>query len=138
MPGKGVWAPQQKFGTKATIGAVVGTALGAVMGRKSGPFVAAAYSVGGLVLGHEVGAMFDKVDQMYAASLLDQTLHRNPDGQMSTWSNPNKPVTVTAGPVSTNGDCREFVSDVTVKGQTRQVRGTACKRNGVWELREMY
>ena len=73
LPGKGVWAPQNNSGVKATIGALGGAAAGAYLGSKSGPLAAATYGVVGLVLGHEVGAMFDKIDAIAAASLLDRT-----------------------------------------------------------------
>ncbi|SVC83350.1 uncharacterized protein METZ01_LOCUS336204, partial [marine metagenome] len=65
LPGKGVWAPKQKFGPKATIGAVIGAGAGAYVGGRGGsPLSTAVGSVVGLVLGYQVGATFDKVDQM--------------------------------------------------------------------------
>ena len=85
IPGKGVWAPKPKFGKKATFGAVGGAALGAALGAGKSPLTTAAYSVACLVIGHEVGSHFDKVDQIYATTLLKQTLSTNRDGQLSTW-----------------------------------------------------
>ena len=127
------------FSKKATFGAMGGAVAGAYLGAQSGdPLIAAAGSVAGLVLGHEVGAHFDKVDQMYATMLLRQSLNNNKDGEVSTWSNPNKPVVVTAAPVATNGNCREFVSRVQVGNDPRQIRGTACMENNEWTLKELY
>ena len=125
-------------GIKATVGALGGAALGAALGAGKSPLVAAGYSVAGLVIGHEVGSHFDKVDQIYATTLLKQTLSTNRDGQLSTYRNPNKGFTVTQGPVASNGNCREFVSNVQVGKEYRKVRGTACMENGVWIMKELY
>ena len=139
LPGRGVWAPKPMFSKKATFGAMGGAVAGAYLGAQSGdPLIAAAGSVAGLVIGYEVGDHFDKVDQMYATMLLRQSLNNNKDGEVSTWSNPNKPIVVTAAPVATNGNCREFVSDVHVEKETRQIRGTACMENNEWTLKELY
>jgi len=139
LPGRGVWAPEPMFGKKATFGAIGGAVTGAYLGAQSGnPLTAAAGSVAGLVIGYEVGAHFDKVDQLYATMLLRRSLNNNKDGEVSTWSNPNKPVVVTAAPVATNGNCREFVSNVHVEKETRQIRGTACMENNEWTLKELY
>jgi len=70
--------------------------------------------------------------------LMQRVLDHGRDGEIGYWKNPNKPVAIATKAVSTNGDCREFVTKVTVKGEARQVRGTACKRNGEWEVKEMY
>ena len=137
LPGKGVWAPQQSF-NKSMFGAAGGAAAGAALGSKSGPLVAAAYSVVGLVLGHEIGATFDKVDQMYATMTLRSALNNNANGQVSTWTNPDKQVAVTAAPIATNGNCREFVTTVQVKKSQRKMKGTACMINNEWVLRELY
>ena len=125
-------------GIKATVGALGGAALGAALGAKKSPLAAAGFSVAGLVIGREIGSHFDKVDQIYATSLLKQTLSNNRDGQLSTWQNPNKGFSVTQGPVASNGNCREFVSNVQVGREYRKVRGTACMENGVWIMKELY
>jgi len=139
LPGRGVWAPKPMFSKKATFGAIGGAATGAYLGAQSGdPLVTAAMSVAGLVIGYEVGAHLDKVDQLYATMLLRKSLNNNKDGEVSSWSNPNKQVVVTAAPVATNGNCREFVSNVHVEKETRQIRGTACMENNEWTLKELY
>jgi len=137
IPGRGVWAPKQSGITKAKIGAVGGAAAGAYLGRGD-PLTSAAGAVVGMVVGHEVGAHFDKVDRIYATMLLRQTLTTNSNGQMSTWANPDKGFTVTQGPVATNGNCREFVSKVTVGKELRNIRGTACLENNEWIMKEVY
>ena len=137
LPGKGVWAPKQSF-NKSMIGAVGGAAAGAALGSKGGPFVAAAYSVVGLVVGHEIGATLDKIDQIHATMLLRQSLSNNVNGQVSTYTNPNKQIAVTAAPIATNGNCREFVTTVQVKKSQRKMKGTACMINNEWVLRELY
>ena len=139
LPGKGVWAPKPMIGGKALVGAIGGTVAGAYVGARSGnPLTTAIGSVVGLILGHEVGAAFDKIDQMHGAMLMQRVLDHGRDGEIGYWKNPNKPVAIATKAVSTNGDCREFVTKVTVKGEARQVRGTASKRNGEWEVKEMY
>ena len=90
LPGRGVWAPE-RVDRKATFGAIGGTVTGAYLGAQSGdPLIAAAGSVAGLVIGHEVGAHFDKVDQMYSTMTLRKALNNNQDCQFSTWKSPNK------------------------------------------------
>ena len=139
IPGKGVWAPKQSSFNKARIGAIGGAALGAFAGAKSGdPLTAAAYTVVGLVVGHEVGAHLDKVDQIHATLLLQQSLSNNVNGQVSTWSNPAKQVMVKAAPVTTNGNCREFITTVQVGQSQKNMKGTACKQNNEWVLKELY
>ena len=73
------------------------------MGRGD-PLTSAAGAVVGMLIGHEVGATFDKVDQIHATMLLKQTLTSNPNRQRSTWSNPDKGFTLTQGPVATRGN----------------------------------
>jgi surface antigen len=125
------------FGKKATVGALGGAAAGAYLGGGD-PLASAGYAVVGMVLGHTVGDHFDKVDHIYGTMLIKQSLNHNPDGVSSTWKNPNKNVVVTNTPIATNGTCREFITDVQVSNKMRKMRGTACKHNGVWELKELY
>ena len=141
IPAKGVWASKESFWstdvTKAKIGAVSGVVIGAALGSGD-PLLSAGGAVAGLVIGHEIGAHFDKVDQIYATLLLKKTLTTNGNGQMSTWENPNKGFSVTQGPVATNGNCREFISKVTVGQELRNVKGTACLENNEWIMKEIY
>ncbi len=138
LPGRGVWAPNDQKGfTKARMGAIGGAVTGAYLGRGD-PLTSATVAVIGMVVGHEIGATFDKVDQIHTTMLLRQTLTNNPNGQMSTWSNPDKGLSVTQGPVATKGNCREFVSKVTVGKELRNIKGTACFENNEWVLKEIY
>ena len=137
IPGRGVWAPKQSGITKSKIGAVGGAVTGAYLGRGD-PLLSATGAVVGMVVGHEIGAHFDKVDQIHATMLLRQTLTNNPNGQMSTWENPQKGFSVTQGPVATKGNCREFISKVTVGKELRNVKGTACLENNEWIMKEIY
>lgn len=138
LPGKGVWAPKPVVtGKKAWLGTIVGAGIGSYAGRGGDPWTLAAFTVGGLVLGHEVGAMFDKVDQMYATMLLRQSLDNSGDYITTAWNSPTKDIQVNATSFNTQGLCREFVTNVTVMGDHKQVEGTACKVNGEWELKEM-
>ena len=138
LPGRGIWANDTPM-SKAKIGAFGGTILGVIMTHSSGdPLLISAAAVGGMLLGHEVGATFDKIDEMYATMLLAQSLTLNDNMQSSTWKNPNKNVAVNVMPVTSEGECREFVTSVQVGKKLEQMRGTACLVNNEWELKEIY
>ena len=82
---------------------------------------------------------FDKIDQKYATKTLRETLKNNRDGQLSTWKSPNKETVYgSTGPVSTHGNCREFVSYVQNGYESLQIGGTACLENNEWILKELY
>ena len=138
IPGKGVWAPKNNKITKAKIGAIAGAFEKGPVSTIESPVTVAAYSVAGMVVGHTVGAHFDKVDQIHATLLLRQTLSSNADGQLSNWTNEKKGFSVTQGPVATKGNCREFVSNVAVGKEYRKLRGTACRENNQWIMKEVY
>ena len=138
LPGRGVWANDTPM-SKAKIGAFSGTILGVLMTHSSGdPLLVSAAAVAGMLVGHEVGATFDKIDEMYATMLLAQSLTLNENMQSSTWKNPNKNVAVNVMPVTSEGECREFVTSVQVGNKLEQMRGTACLVNNEWELKEIY
>ena len=139
LPGKGVWAEESPI-NKAKIGAGIGTAIGIVMTHGSGdPLLISAAAIGGMVLGHEIGATFDKIYQMYATMILAQSLHNNANFESTSWKHPNKNVAVNAMPFTSEGDCREFVTSVQSGGGLKPVRGTAClDNNNEWEVKEIY
>ena len=138
LPGRGVWANDTPM-SKAKIGAFGGTILGVIVTHSSGdPLLISAAAVAGMLVGHEVGATFDKIDEMYATMLLAQSLTLHEDMQSSTWKNPKKNVVVNAMPISTEGECREVVTSVQVDKVLTQMRGTACLVNNEWELKEIY
>ena len=63
LPGRGVWANDTPM-NKAKIGAFGGTILGVLMTHNSGdPLLISAPAVAGMLVGHEVGATFDKIDE---------------------------------------------------------------------------
>ena len=138
LPNKGVWADDKPI-DKSTIGAGMGTILGVVITHSSGdPLLISAAAVAGLVIGHSIGDTFDKIDQMYATMLLSQSLTSNSNFQSSTWKHPHKNIAVNAMPLTTEGECREFVTSVQVNDELKQMRGTACKINNEWQLKEIY
>ena len=138
LPGKGVWAEESPI-NKAKIGAGLGTIAGVIITHSSGdPLLISAAAVAGMVLGHQIGATFDKIDQMYATMLLAQSLHNNENFVSTSWKHPNKNVAVNAMPITTEGNCREFVTSVQVGNELKQMRGTACLINNEWELKELY
>ena len=75
---------------------------------------------------------------MYATMLLSQSLTSNSNFQSSTWKHPHKNIAVNAMPLTTEGECREFVTSVQVNDELKQMRGTACKINNEWQLKEIY
>ena len=138
LPGKGVWADDTKM-SKAKIGGGLGIVAGILATHSSGdPLLISAAAVGGLVLGYHIGDTFDKIDEMYATMLLSQSLDGNNNFQSSTWKHPNKNIAVNAIPITSEGECREFVTSIQVNKELRQMRGTACKINNEWQLKEIY
>ncbi len=138
IPGKGHWAPEKQM-LKADYGAISGSAIAAALASSTDdPLIVASAAVVGLVVGHGVGNTLDKIDQIHATMVLRDSLNYNRDGQSSTWYHPTKNVVVNAMPTVTNGDCREFVTDVQVDKNIKKMRGTACLDNNEWKLKEIY
>ena len=138
LPGKGVWADDNPV-DKSTIGAGIGTVLGVVITHSSGdPLIISAAAVAGMFLGHEVGATFDKIDQMYLHTIFQQSLTNNSNMQSTTWKHPQKNYVINSLPVNTKGGCREFVTSVQSGNGLKQVRGNACFINNEWEVMEIY
>ena len=136
LPGKGVWAPKQTMFTKAKLGAIGGAAIGASMGKD--PTSAAIYGVIGLVVGYSIGDTMDKIDVIHASQMMQTSLNNNVDGEASVYRNLNSQVQVVSTPVSTKGNCREFVTNIEVQNSMRQMRGTACLENNQWIMKEVY
>ena len=139
LPGRGVWASDTPIST-AKIGAYSGTILGVIITHSSGdPLLISAAAVAGMFLGHEVGATFDKIDQMYLHMIFQQSLTNNGNMQSTTWKHPQKNYVINSLPINTNGDCREFVTSVQSGNGLKQVKGTAClDNNNEWEVKEIY
>lgn len=133
------------WGTKETVGTVIGGAGGAwagsTIGKGSGRVVAtAAGTLLGAFLGNQIGRSLDQVDQMRVEQTAQQALERQPDGQPVSWSNPNTGHSGYTTPTSTyrtsQGQyCREYQTAVVIDGQTQSAHGTACRQpDGTWQL----
>ena len=139
LPGKGVWAPKESSSAmfnKAKLGALSGAAVGVYLGKD--PTSAAIYGVLGLLVGYTIGDTMDKIDTLYASQMMQSSMNHNIDGQSSVYINLKNQVQVVSKPLSTDGDCREFVSVIEVQNTMRKMRGTSCKRNGKWEVKNLY
>ena len=138
QPGKGVWANDSPM-DKSVVGAGIGTVIGVIATHGSGdPLLISAAAVAGMFLGHEVGATFDKIDQIYLHTIFQQSLTNNGNMQSTTWKHPEKNYVINSLPVNTNGNCREFVTSVKYGSGLKQVKGNACFINNEWEVKEIY
>ena len=138
QPGKGVWANDSPM-DKSVVGAGIGTVIGVIATHGSGaPLLISAAAVAGMFLGHEVGATFDKIDQIYLHTIFQQSLTNNGNMQSTTWKHPEKNYVINSLPVNTNGNCREFVTSVKSGSGLKQVKGNACFINNEWEVKEIY
>ena len=138
QPGKGVWANDSPM-DKSVVGAGIGTVIGVIATHGSGdPLLISAAAVAGMFLGHEVGATFDKIDQIYLHTIFKQSLTNNGNMQSTTWKHPEKNYVINSLPVNTNGNCREFVTSVKSGSGLKQVKGNACFINNEWEVKEIY
>ena len=138
QPGKGVWANDSPM-DKSVVGAGIGTVIGVIATHGSGdPLLISAAAVAGMFLGHEIGATFDKIDQIYLHTIFQQSLTNNGNMQSTTWKHPDKNYVINSLPVNTNGNCREFVTSVKSGSGLKQVKGNACFINNEWEGKEIY
>jgi len=132
------------YGTKQTIGAASGAALGGLLGAQFGhgkgqlATTAAGAVIGGLV-GSEVGRGLDDVDQM-KAQRAQTTAQSAPIGKTIAWSNPDTGnhgnVTPVREGVADSGEyCREFHHTIVVGDDAQKGYGTACRKpDGSWEI----
>jgi surface antigen len=133
-----------EYGRKQTAGVVVGGVGGAVIGSQFGHGTTqlAATAAGTLIgawIGSEVGKSLDKADQQYATQSADNALERYPDGQASTWENPNTGHAGQTTPTRTyetaQGPCREYQTSVVIDGRKQTAYGTACRQpDGSWKV----
>ena len=125
--------------SKAKIGAGIGTVAGVMLTQSSGdPLLMSAAAVAGLIIGYSIGDTFDKVDRIHANMILAQSLDNNQNFQPSNWTHPKKNIAVNVMPLTSEGECREFVTSIQINKELKQMRGTACKINNEWQLREIY
>lgn len=130
-------SPKQTIGT--ILGAGAGAVLGSQVGDGKGRLVAVALgTLGGAFLGSEIGKTMDEVDRMKAGQTQQAALERNPVGQASSWVNPDSGNSGRITPTRTyqtarGEDCREYQHEVTIKGRTEVITGTACRNaDGTW------
>ena len=137
---------QQGYGTKQTVGAVGGAALGGLLGSQFGSgtgqlAATAAGAVLGGLLGSEIGRSLDEVDRMQMQRANQQATSA-PIGQSITWNNPESgnygAVTPTREGTKSSGEyCREFQQTVTVGGRQEDAYGIACRKpDGSWEIQQ--
>lgn len=133
-------------GTKQTVGALGGAALGGLLGAQFGSgagqlaATAAGVVVGGLV-GSELGRYMDDNDKQMA-DRANQQAQSAPVGQQIAWNNPDSGNSGTVTPIrdgttSTGEYCREFQQTITVGGKTETGVGVACRQpDGSWRVVE--
>jgi surface antigen len=133
------------YGTKETFGTLAGAALGgwagSTIGHGSGRLAATAAGVvlGGLI-GNQIGRGLDEIDRQSAYRAQNVALERYPDGQQSSWDNPNSGnsgYTVPQRTYQTSAGqyCREYQTTIVVGGQAESGYGTACRMpDGSWEI----
>ena len=132
-------------GEKQTLGTLIGAGLGGLAGSQIGSgtgqlaAVGAGVLLGGL-LGSEIGKSLDKADQANLERNAQNTLETAPSGVSSSWVNPDSGNSGSLTPTktyatATGQPCREYVSTVTIDGQTEEVYGTACREpDGTWHF----
>lgn len=133
------------YGTKQTVGALGGAALGgwagSTIGGGTGQIAAtAAGAVLGGLLGSEIGRSMDELDQMKAERAYTRATTA-PVGETISWRNPDSGNYGTVTPVregtqtASGRYCREFQQTVVIGGQREEAYGVACQRpDGTWEV----
>ena len=122
-------------------GSVVGGLLASHIGGGGGKMLAIGLgTMAGAMLGGHIGQQLDEVQQKQVAHTANHSLEHTPDGQASTWRDPNQDVAATVIPVKTyqtsQGQyCREFQQKIEVAGKSENGYGKACRRpDGSWEI----
>ena len=135
---------QQGYGTKQTVGALGGAALGGLLGAQFGSgtgqlaATGAGVLIGGLI-GSEIGRSMDEVDRMKADQAVNRA-HTAPIGETIAWNNPDSgnhgSVTPTRDGTSTSGEyCREFQQSIVIGGRVEEGTGVACRQpDGSWRI----
>ena len=135
LPGKGVWAPEPRYRNKSRIGAVIGSLASAILMRNNDPLVVGLATGGGLLLGYGIGNHLDKVDEIHANMIMQQSLNNNAQGQTTTWT-PNNNFAMSVTPQSSMNQCRKFNTTVQSNGTIKIVNSIACRQSdGQWNLR---
>ena len=130
-----------KQNTGTVLGALGGAAAGAAIGDKDNWWWAAGLgALAGGVVGNQVGAYLDRQDQQRSYQNANYALNKVPDGQASTWSNPQNQTSGYTKPIETTTNaqgqtCRQFQTGVTAQGQSSTGTGVACRQpDGTWKI----
>ena len=116
---------------------VLGSLTSAILMRNNDPLVVGLATGGGMLLGYSIGSYLDKIDQIHASMIINQSLNNNPQGQTTTW-NPNNNFSMSVTPQSTMNQCRKFNTTVQSNGAIKIVNSIACRQpNGQWDLKEV-
>ncbi len=133
------------YGPKETVGTLAGAALGGLAGSQfghgKGRLAATAVGVvlGGLV-GNQIGRSLDRQDLQYARRAEQDALESYPDGEPSSWENPNNGNRGYTTPTRTYEPepqtyCREYQTTIVVGGRAQTGYGTACRQpDGSWQI----
>ena len=132
-------------GPKTVGGGLVGGAAGGLVGSQFGGGAGRGAMTGlgvllGAVLGSEVGKSLDRADQLAMERTTQHALETAPQGQASTWNNPDTGHYGTVIPMRTfqqsdGSFCREYQQTVTIGGRSQQAYGTACRQaDGSWRV----
>jgi len=129
---------------KATVGTLLGGAMGGLAGSQFGGGKGKLVAVGlgavlGAFAGNSVGSSLDELDKMKVQQTSQWSLERNRNGDASAWYNPNNGNSGTVTPTNTvkkNGKyCREYQQTVTIDGNTQKAYGKACRQiDGSWNI----
>jgi surface antigen len=131
--------------TKQQAGMILGAAGGALIGSQigsgTGKLIAVAVgTLAGAWIGSEIGKRLDARDQAMMSSTTNRALDSNPNGQTSSWSNPQSgnsgTVTPTTRATNAQGQtCRNFSQTVSAGGEQEGRQGTACQQaDGSWRI----
>lgn len=133
------------FGSKQTVGTLVGAGLGGLVGSQigkgSGQLAAtAAGTLLGGALGNVAGQSLDRADAVYRERAYSEALESAPAGSAVPWANPDSGTTGYVEPTSTYQSesgtyCREFRDVITINGRKEEAYGQACRRpDGSWQI----
>ena len=129
--------PEPRYEGKSRIGAVIGSLGSAILMRNNSPLVVGLATGGGILLGYGIGSYLDKIDQIHASMVINQsltTMHK----VRQRLGHPNNNFAMSVTPQSTMNQCRKFNTTVQANGTIKVVNGIACRQsNGQWNLREV-
>lgn len=130
----------QKQQNGALLGGIAGGVIGSDFGKGNGRLVTTGVGVLlGTLAGSSVGKSMDELDRLKAKQATQNSLEYLPDGQTSSWQNPNTSHEGTVTPTQTyyqkGRPCRHFKQQITIDNQTQYASGVACRRHdGTWQI----